>query len=98
MRIAASFAAVRRGGQIVILGGHPRPIPVDLLDQVVREIVVRGSVSHCFADFVEAARAITAGELARTHRPFELLPLASGPAALRTDAATVKRILVPGAA
>ncbi len=80
------------------MGGHPGPTEVDLLDLVVREITLQGSVSHCFADFVAAAKAITAGELARAHRPVEFAPLESGPALLREEAATSKRILVPGLA
>lgn len=94
--IAASVAAVRRGGRILVLGGHPRPTEVDLLDLTIREIALQGSVSHCLADFVEAARAITAGELARVHRQVAFAPLESGPALLRSDAATTKRILMPG--
>jgi (R,R)-butanediol dehydrogenase/meso-butanediol dehydrogenase/diacetyl reductase len=93
--VAASFAAVRRGGQIVILGGHPEPTEIDLLDVVVREVVVRGSVSHCFADFAAAAAGITAGDLARAPRRVEFAPLESGPELLRTESATSKRILVP---
>lgn len=96
--VAASFAAVRRGGRIVVMGGHPRPTELDLLELVVREITLQGSVSHCFADFVAAARAITAGDLARAQRRVELAPLESGPALLRDDAATTKRILMPGLA
>jgi (R,R)-butanediol dehydrogenase/meso-butanediol dehydrogenase/diacetyl reductase len=96
--VAASFVAVRRGGQIVILGGHPRPSEIDLLDVVVREVVVRGSVSHCFADFVAAAEGITAGDLACAPRRVEFAPLEAGPALLRTESATTKRILVPGLA
>jgi (R,R)-butanediol dehydrogenase / meso-butanediol dehydrogenase / diacetyl reductase len=94
--IAASFAAVRRGGRIVVLGGHPQASAVGLLDLVIREVALEGSVSHCFADFVAAARSITAGDLGRAHRQVELAPLESGPALLRTEAATTKRILVPG--
>ena len=94
--IAASFAAVRRGGRILVLGGHPEPIGVGLLDLVIREVALQGSVSHCFADFVAAAEAITAGDLARAHRQVEFAPLESGPALLRAEAATTKRILVPG--
>jgi (R,R)-butanediol dehydrogenase/meso-butanediol dehydrogenase/diacetyl reductase len=93
--LAASFAAVRRGGTIVVLGGHPRPLPLDLQDLVHREIAVRGSVSHCLADFAAAAAAISAGELARTPRAVELAPLEAGPDLLRSDATTAKRILLP---
>jgi threonine dehydrogenase-like Zn-dependent dehydrogenase len=93
-----SFSAVRRGGRIIVLGGHPRPTPISLLDLVIREIVLHGSVSHCFADFAAAARSISAGDLARMRRPVELAPLESGPELLRTDAATTKRILVPSVA
>ena len=94
--VDGSFAAVRRGGRIVILGGHPEATAIDLLDLVVREIVLQGSVSHCFADFAAAARAITAGELARTRRPVEIAGLEAGPALLRAPASAAKRILVPG--
>ena len=94
--IAASFAAVRRGGQILVLGGHPDPIGIGLLDLVIREVTLQGSVSHCFADFGAAARSITAGDLARAHRQVEFAPLESGPALLRVEGATTKRILVPG--
>jgi (R,R)-butanediol dehydrogenase/meso-butanediol dehydrogenase/diacetyl reductase len=94
--IASAFAAVRRGGRVLVLGGHPRPTAVDLLDLVVREVALEGSVSHRFADFVEAARAITAGDLARAHRQVEFAPLESGPEMLRAEATTTKRILEPG--
>jgi threonine dehydrogenase-like Zn-dependent dehydrogenase len=93
--IAASLAAVRRGGRVLVLGGHPRPTAVDLLDLTVREIVLQGSVSHCHADFVAAADAISAGDLARAHRQVELAPLESGPALLGREGATAKRVLVP---
>jgi (R,R)-butanediol dehydrogenase/meso-butanediol dehydrogenase/diacetyl reductase len=93
--IAVSFAAVRRGGRIVVLGGHPRATEVGLLDLTIREVALQGSVSHCFTDFVAAARSITAGELAHAPRQVEFAPLESGPALLRTEGATTKRILVP---
>lgn len=93
--VAASMAAVRRGGTVVVLGGHVTRTPVDLLDLTVREIALCGSVSHDFADFVAAARAIGDGELARVERPVELAPLEDGPALLRREAAAAKRILVP---
>jgi hypothetical protein len=59
-------------------------------------VVLQGSVSHCYADFVAAAQAISAGDLARVHRQVELAPLESGPALLRAEGGTTKRILVPG--
>jgi threonine dehydrogenase-like Zn-dependent dehydrogenase len=93
--IAASMAAVRRGGRVVVLGGHPQRVAVDLLDLTVREVALQGSVSHCFADFTAAARAITDGELARTQRRVEFAPLEAGPELLRTEGGFVKRILVP---
>jgi threonine dehydrogenase-like Zn-dependent dehydrogenase len=93
--VRASLAAVRRGGQVVILGGHPGPTELDLLDVVVREVDVRGSVSHCRADFVAAAEAITAGELARAPRRVDLAPLESGPELLRNGDGAAKRVLVP---
>ena len=94
--VAASFAAARRGGRVVVLGGHPRTTGLDLLDLTVREVALEGSVSHCFSDFRRAAEAITAGTLARARRPIALAPLADGPALLRDEDASVKRILVPG--
>jgi threonine dehydrogenase-like Zn-dependent dehydrogenase len=96
--VLASAAAVRRGGRILVLGGHPKPTPVDLLDLTVREIALQGSVSHCFADFVRAAEAITAGDVARTPRPVTVAPLEQGPELLRTGESSTKRILVPGLA
>jgi (R,R)-butanediol dehydrogenase / meso-butanediol dehydrogenase / diacetyl reductase len=93
--IAASFAAARRGGTIVVLGGHIEPIAIDLLDLTVREIKLRGSVSHCFTDFEAAAQAIADGRLARARRHVKFAPLESGPALLRSEATTSKRILVP---
>lgn len=96
--IAVATAAVRRGGRVVVLGGHVRPVPVDLLDLTVREIILEGSVSHCFDDFESAVAAITASELAATPRAVQLAPLEAGPALLRTDAGSTKRILVPSLA
>jgi (R,R)-butanediol dehydrogenase/meso-butanediol dehydrogenase/diacetyl reductase len=93
--VTASIGAVRPGGQVVVLGGHPATsVGLDLLDLVVREVTVQGSVSHCRADFA-AARAITAGELGRTRR-VEFAPLEAGPALLREAGGATKRILVPG--
>jgi threonine dehydrogenase-like Zn-dependent dehydrogenase len=96
--VAGSCAAVRRGGTVVVLGGHIAPTPVDLLDVTVREITLEGSVSHCFADFAAAAAAIRDRELAVVERAVELAPLEAGPALLRSEASAVKRILVPGLA
>jgi threonine dehydrogenase-like Zn-dependent dehydrogenase len=93
--VTTSLGAVRRGGRVVVLGGHPGTVGLDLLDLVVREITLQGSVSHCRADFAEAARAITAGELARTPREVRLMPLDAGPALLLQDGGATKRILVP---
>jgi 2-desacetyl-2-hydroxyethyl bacteriochlorophyllide A dehydrogenase len=94
--VAAALAATRRGGRVIVLGGHVRPLPLDLLDLTVREVALEGSVSHCFEDFVAAARAIAAGDLAATPREVELAPLEAGPDLLRAEASGVKRILVPG--
>ena len=94
--VERSIAAVRRGGRVVIMGGHMAPLPIDLLDLVVREITIQGSLSHCFADFAAAARLIGTGDLARAARPFEIAPLEAGPALLRSPASAAKRILVPG--
>jgi (R,R)-butanediol dehydrogenase/meso-butanediol dehydrogenase/diacetyl reductase len=96
--IVASFEAVRRGGRILVLGGHPRPVEIGLQDLTIREIALQGSVSHCFADFVAAANAITAGDLARARRRVQFAPLESAPALLRAEGSTTKRILVPSQA
>ncbi len=96
--VAVAIAAARRGGTVVVLGGHVRPTAVDLLDVTVREIVLQGCVSHAFTDFAAAARAIDAGELAAVERPVEVAPLRDGPALLRTGGGHAKRILVPEAA
>jgi (R,R)-butanediol dehydrogenase/meso-butanediol dehydrogenase/diacetyl reductase len=93
--IVASVAAVRRGGRILVLGGHPQSTPVDLLDLTIREVALQGSVSHCFADFVRAAEAITAGDVARARRPITMAPLEQGPALLRAEESSSKRILMP---
>jgi (R,R)-butanediol dehydrogenase/meso-butanediol dehydrogenase/diacetyl reductase len=95
--VETSIAAARRGGRLVVLGGHLRPIPIDLLDLVVREIAIQGSLSHTFADFEAAARAIERGDLARVRRTVEIAGLDAGPRLLRADASSAKRILVPGA-
>ncbi|HEY7968411.1 MAG TPA: alcohol dehydrogenase catalytic domain-containing protein [Candidatus Limnocylindrales bacterium] len=94
--VAAAAAAARRGATIVVLGGHPGPTPVDLLDLTVREVAFQGSVSHCFEDFVRAAEAITAGDLARTRRPITEAPLEQGPELLQAEESSTKRILKPG--
>jgi len=94
--VAASFVAVRRGGRVVVLGGHPRTTGLDLLDLTVREVALEGSVSHCFTDFRRAAEEISAGTLARVRRPVLLASLEDGPALLHAEDATVKRVLVPG--
>jgi (R,R)-butanediol dehydrogenase/meso-butanediol dehydrogenase/diacetyl reductase len=93
--VPVSIAAARRGGTVVVLGGHVRPTTVNLLDVTVREITLMGSVSHTFADFAAAARLISAGKLAMVEREVEVAPLAAGPALLRTEASGAKRILVP---
>ena len=94
--MATAARAVQRGGRIVVLGGHPRPIPVDLLDLTVRELALVGSVSHRFADFARAAAAINAGDVGRAARPITVAPLEQGPALLQAEEATTKRILMPG--
>jgi threonine dehydrogenase-like Zn-dependent dehydrogenase len=93
--VSTAIGAVRHGGRVVVLGGHPGTVGLDLLDLVVREVAVEGSVSHCRADFAAAARAINAGELARTARTVQLAGLDAGPALLLQDGGATKRILVP---
>jgi (R,R)-butanediol dehydrogenase / meso-butanediol dehydrogenase / diacetyl reductase len=93
--VSAAIAAVRRGGQVLVLGGHPCPTAIDLLDLTVREVVLQGSVSHCFADFVAAAEAVTTGTAGRARRNVTLAPLEAGPALLAGDDVPGKRILIP---
>jgi (R,R)-butanediol dehydrogenase/meso-butanediol dehydrogenase/diacetyl reductase len=94
--LEAAQHAVRAGGRVVVLGAHPGTTGLPLLDLTVREIILQGSVSHCFVeDFVAAADHITAGELARTARHVELAPLDRGPELLRTTGPSAKGILMP---
>lgn len=95
--LGVSLAAVRRGGQVVVLGAHTDSSGLNLFDVATREVDVRGSVSHCFErDFVAAARLIGEGRLARVRRPITLLPLSEGPARLREPGDSRKTILIPG--
>ncbi len=94
--IETCFRAVGAGGEIVVVGAHPWSTDVALLDLTVRELVVRGSVSHCFTeDFVAAADLITSGALARVRRPVLFAPLTEGPARLLAHDRLAKSILVP---
>jgi threonine dehydrogenase-like Zn-dependent dehydrogenase len=97
--IEASQLAVRAGGRIVVLGAHPGTTRIRLLDLTIREVIMSGSVSHCFErDFVLAAERITSGQLARASRRVEMAPLERGPDLLAGTGSTAKGILVPSLA
>ncbi len=93
----AAIGAARRGGQVLVLGGHRGRTPIDLLDVTVREIVVQGSVSHCFAeDFVEAARLIDERRLALTPRPMIAASLDQAVDLMRGGTPAGKIVIYPG--
>jgi threonine dehydrogenase-like Zn-dependent dehydrogenase len=95
--LATALAAAQRGGAIVVLGAHTN-IGVDVHDVLVRELVIRGSVSHCYErDFVAAARALNSGELGWSEREFRHLTLEEVPAALLMDGNRAKAIVLPDA-
>lgn len=94
--VGAAMRAVRAGGRVVVLGAHPGVTGVDLLDLTVREVILLGSVSHCFErDFAAAAAWVTAGDLARIDRPAACAPLERGPELLRPTGPSPKGILMP---
>ena len=94
--LIAAVRAARRGGRLVVLGAHADADGLDLLALTVRELVLQGSVSHCFeVDFAAAARLIGDGRLARVRRPVHLAPLADGPNLLRHPSPEGKGILIP---
>jgi (R,R)-butanediol dehydrogenase/meso-butanediol dehydrogenase/diacetyl reductase len=95
--LASALAASQRGGVIVVLGAHTT-IGIDFQDVLVRELVIRGSVSHCYErDFVAAARALSSGELGWSERRFRHLTMEEAPGALLVDAEREKAIVLPNA-
>jgi (R,R)-butanediol dehydrogenase / meso-butanediol dehydrogenase / diacetyl reductase len=58
---AFTIAAARRGGRVVIVGLQQQPVPLDLLDLALREVDVRPSMAHVFADDLPEALALLSG-------------------------------------
>lgn len=95
--LATALAAAERGGVIVVLGAHTT-IGIDFHDVLVRELVIRGSVSHCYKrDFSAAAAALSSGQLGWSERDFRHLTLEEVPAALLLDGERAKAIVLPNA-
>jgi (R,R)-butanediol dehydrogenase/meso-butanediol dehydrogenase/diacetyl reductase len=93
--LATALSAAQRGGVIVVLGAHST-IGIDFQDVLVRELVIRGSVSHCYErDFIAAAGAVSSGELGWSEREFRYLTLAEVPDALLVDGVRAKAIVLP---
>jgi (R,R)-butanediol dehydrogenase / meso-butanediol dehydrogenase / diacetyl reductase len=93
--LATALAAAQRGGVIVVLGSHTT-IGIDFQDVLVRELIIRGAVSHCYErDFIAAANALSSGELGWSERQFGHLTIDDVPDALLVDGEREKRILVP---
>ena len=64
---AAALAMARRGGDVVIVGLQPRPVPVDLFAVSVREVDVHGTLAHvCGEDLGEAVSLLASTQLAAT--------------------------------
>lgn len=61
---ALSLNMVRRGGDIVVVGLHPREVPIDLLSLTTREIDLHGTLAHvCSTDLPDAVAALSAGPI-----------------------------------
>ena len=64
---AAALAMVRRGGDVVIVGLQPAPVPADLFSLSVREVDVHGTLAHvCGEDLGEAVAILAGTPLAKT--------------------------------
>jgi threonine dehydrogenase-like Zn-dependent dehydrogenase len=64
---AAAMSMVRRGGDVVIVGLQPAPLPVALFELSVREIDVHGTLAHvCGTDLAEAVTVLAGTQLAKT--------------------------------
>jgi len=58
---AAALSLVRRGGDVVLVGLQPAPLPVDLFSLSVREIDVHGTLAHVCGEDLGQAVAVLAG-------------------------------------
>ena len=64
---ATALSMVCRGGDVVIVGLQPAPLPVDLLSVSMREIGIHGTLAHvCGEDLSEAVSVLATTQLART--------------------------------
>jgi threonine dehydrogenase-like Zn-dependent dehydrogenase len=64
---ATALRAVRRGGDLVIVGLQARPVELDLFSVSTREIDVHGTLAHvCGEDLAEAVTLLAATDLAAT--------------------------------
>jgi threonine dehydrogenase-like Zn-dependent dehydrogenase len=64
---AAALAMARRGGDVVIVGLQPHPVPVDLFAVSTRELDVHGTLAHvCGEDLTEAVDLLASTPLAGT--------------------------------
>jgi threonine dehydrogenase-like Zn-dependent dehydrogenase len=64
---AAALSMVRRGGDVVIVGLQPAPLPVDLFAVSVREVDVHGTLAHvCGDDLGQALTLLASTPLADT--------------------------------
>ncbi|HET9894145.1 MAG TPA: alcohol dehydrogenase catalytic domain-containing protein [Streptosporangiaceae bacterium] len=62
---AVALRAVRRGGDVVIVGLQARPVPVDLFAVSTREIDVHGTLAHvCGEDLGEALAVLATSRIA----------------------------------
>ena len=62
---AVALAMARRGGDVVIVGLQPHPVPLDLFAVSTREIDVHGTLAHvCGDDLGEALRLLASTPLA----------------------------------
>ncbi len=58
---ATALRCVRRGGDVVIVGLQPGPVPVDLFSVSTREIDVHGTLAHVCGEDLGEALAVLAG-------------------------------------
>lgn len=58
---SAALAMVRRGGDVVIVGLQPHPVPVDLFAVSTREVDVHGTLAHVCGEDLGEAVALLAG-------------------------------------
>ncbi|MDO5719699.1 MAG: alcohol dehydrogenase catalytic domain-containing protein [Actinomycetaceae bacterium] len=79
--VAELTKVVRIRGQIVIVGVHKTPVPIDLRDVCFKEIDMVGVRVYTTEDFVEAVALINDGELELEHFPIQSFVLDNAEAA-----------------